>query len=682
MQHSVATMFISDTIATLRTSAVTVEKGIVTVNGLQHNAFFDFIKDHYGGKSFIQNFFVYCAYGKVMFHEFFIPEFVYLITRAAEQGYLWKMKVEAIIEDIFKNTWFKGDDQDIPTEVDLSQLQSQINPQFKPTPVQTEFLTSVYYQKKTKMHLRGYLVALEPGMGKSKLSLFLGTCLHKKHFVIIAPLSTVSNVWLREVNETFAHPKKVWVNNQNIKDLTADTEVVIVNYEGLSKISDILIKLFNPKDTIVVIDECHNYKDIKAKRTQELLHFTDNFACDDILPMSGTPIKAYGVETFPIFRLLDIYFTPEVEVRIRAFRNSVSLLNELLKNRLGMMMYRKLKVNHLELPEKHEAELKIKIPNGEKYTIEVVKEEALKYKQERLKYYHDHYERYDQMYKTCLALFEATLKTETEKREFGEYKNDVKYIQTFGASSLTSNVIQRTNIYEKEKILPALPIEKRKDFKQCKSVIKYVELKVMGEVLGSFIGKLRAEMTTALIGEQVRTVITTAKKKTILFSSYVDTLKIAEEKCKSWQMRPMVISGENSKEAASLLNKFKNDVFINPLIASLSVMSTGHTINEANTVIFLNVPFRSVDYDQASDRCYRIGQDTDVYIYKLVLDTDDAPNLSTRMHDIIAWSKEQFDAIIGNDEDIIKQGYLKNFVPVTISDLTDKISNILKFFKI
>ena len=65
----------------------------------------------------------------------------------------------------------------------------------------------------------------------------------------------------------------------------------------------------------------------------------------------------------------------------------------------------------------------------------------------------------------------------------------------------------------------------------------------------------------------------------------------------------------------------------------------------------MNVPFRSTDYDQASERCYRIGQDTDVYIYKLVLDTGDQYNLSTRMQYILSWSREQFGQIVDGEFD-------------------------------
>jgi SNF2 family DNA or RNA helicase len=171
-------------------------------------------------------------------------------------------------------------------------------------------------------------------------------------------------------------------------------------------------------------------------------------------------------------------------------------------------------------------------------------------------------------------------------------------------------------------------------------------------------------MTSDLLGKEVIDIIKTAKKRTILFSSYVDSLAMAEDVCRQAGLQPMVIDGSNSKQVKDLLDEFRSNENINPLIASTKVMSTGHTIVECNTVIFLNVPFRSVDYYQASDRVYRIGQDTDVYIYKLVLDTGTKENLSTRMQDILVWSKGQFNEIMGESDDLPDNmhGDVKNMI--------------------
>ena len=105
------------------------------------------------------------------------------------------------------------------------------------------------------------------------------------------------------------------------------------------------------------------------------------------------------------------------------------------------------------------------------------------------------------------------------------------------------------------------------------------------------------------------------------------------------------------KDVKGLIKKFRTDNKVNPLVASIQTISTGVTLIEANTMIFMNKPFRYTDYAQASDRIHRIGQDSTCTIYTLILDTGDSPNLSTRMEDIMEFSRSMFDSIVGNGDD-------------------------------
>lgn len=484
----------------------------------------------------------------------------------------------------------------------------------------------------------------------SASSLSLGLALKKKHFVVICPLSTVNNVWVNEVHK-FTKLDKIWTVNNPVSDIDKDTEVAILNYESIDKVADIIKRKFNASETIIIVDECHNFKDYKSKRFKDLYNFCSAFKCKDILLMSGTPIKALGIECIPIFKLLDPYFTKGVEQELVVLNKYRAIMNDLLRNRLGMIMFRKLKEEVLSLPPKFEDELKVTIPNGDRFTLDNVQKLVIKYTDERKAYYDKHFERYKKDYEYCLSIFEKILKTESDKARYRAYRDDVKEISRCPEpTKIINEIVIRANEYEKEVIIPNLPVNVRAMFRDSKSVVKYVRLKILGEVLGNLLGRLRMEMTSAMIDQpKIFDIIKDAQKKTILFSSYTDSIKVAEETCKKYKLNPLVITGENTKEATSIVDKFKKDDKYNPLIASIKVMSTGHTILVANTVIFLNVPFRSVDYDQASDRIYRVGADAPCYIYKLVLDTNGKPNLSTRMQSIIEWSKQSFNAIIGDD---------------------------------
>lgn len=643
-------------------SVITDTNGVVTISGLKFNDLRYFIRKYYRSDSFLDKFFINRKFlnTTIKMYQFYLPELIYLLYKAKEQRYISQTYTETLVNKIYRNTWMNSTQNSVESVVDLEYMKSMMPPNVKPMDHQLEFIKDVYWQKKIQYKLKGYLLSLEMGLGKSATSLALGLALKKKHFVIICPLSTVNNVWVNEVKK-FTYMLSIWTIQNAIDELQKDVSVCILNYESIDKVANQIKKSFNPSETIIIVDECHNFKDYKALRFKNLYNFCNTFNCNDILLMSGTPIKALGVECLPIFKLLDPFFTPEVEKELISLNRYTSIMNDLLRNRLGMVMFRKLKEDVLTLPPKIEEELKVKIPDGNKFTIENVKKLIISYEDERRKFYKKNYDKFFNEYEKCLNTFEKTLKSNNDRERFESYKRDVRDIQEFGYGKEMIDTVVRANIYEKEVIIPHLPSNMRQTFRDSKSVVKYVELKIKGEVLGNLLGRLRIEMTSEMIDQpEIFNIINNAQKKTILFSSYTDSIQVAAEICKKYKYNPLTITGENTKEAVKIVDMFKKDKKYNPLIASLKVMSTGHTILEANTVIFLNVPFRSVDYEQASDRIYRVGQDVPCYIYKLVLDTGNIPNLSTRMQDIISWSKDSFNAIVGDGSNIAIEGICIN----------------------
>lgn len=116
-------------------------------------------------------------------------------------------------------------------------------------------------------------------------------------------------------------------------------------------------------------------------------------------------------------------------------------------------------------------------------------------------------------YEKCLHVFEKTLKTKLEQDEYRTYLKYVALIQKHGSGWDMIEFIKHTNIYEKNVILPALPANMRASFRDSKSVVKYVELKILGEVLGGLLNQLRTEMSADMIGKEVIDIILNADKK-------------------------------------------------------------------------------------------------------------------------------------------------------------------------
>jgi len=629
------------------------KKDLVSIRGVNINRVINMFRDLYKSPGFATKFFSLSMFGTINLPQFFIPEIVYILDQCVRNYYISAKVYNGVLEGLYHNTWYASTKRDIPTICDIKVFDKEIKR--KPRPYQLDFIQNIYYQKKTQYHLKGYLLALPQGAGKSFTSLSLAGCLKKKHILIIAPLSVALNSWPQEIENTFVTKKEVVGAKDNISDIKSSTDVVITNYEGVSKLEGTIIEKFEPDDTIIIVDECHNYKDIYSKRTQELIRFTQNFQCNDILLMSGTPVFATTLEAMPIFSLLDDFYTPVVEDILKSLGRFPGVMNSLVHHRLGTVTYRKEASEIMpELPEKVHKDILIKLPNGKKYTNDEVKTTCVKYFSERVEYYQKNFDKYEKIYKDCLTEFEKVLTSKMEENRYKRYRADVETIKSKEIKSMlsvmggrTGELIISVNKYENEVIIPNLPVHMRKPFRESKSVYRYYMLKCMGETLGTVLSGLRAEMYSALIGEEIHKIIDEAEKKTIIFSTQNDVLEIAMEKCKSWNMNPVLINGSNSKDAKSILDKFKKNKSLNPLVCSVQVMGAGHTIIEANTVIFVGKPWRQAMVSQAEDRVWRIGQDASIVnIISVMLDTDGVPNLSTHLEDIVQWSREQFEEIV------------------------------------
>jgi len=63
----------------------------------------------------------------------------------------------------------------------------------------------------------------------------------------------------------------------------------------------------------------------------------------------------------------------------------------------------------------------------------------------------------------------------------------------------------------------------------------------------------------------------------------------------------------------------------------------------------LNNPFREHEYSQAYGRAYRLGQDKDVNVIDILLDTGDDPNISTRSKEILEEAAEAVSIMLGTN---------------------------------
>ena len=580
----------------------------------------------------------------IKIHKFFVPELIYLLEK-------FKM-VPFIVDHLRKDTWI-GEKPKTHTDCDINRVYRNLNCNLYPH--QEKFIKD-YADLKDSHKLRGYLLSFSQGLGKTITSVALMEALNKDRVVVICPKNTMVETWKSHFQKFYKAEQSIYVSGVD-KEFKGQ-RFCIFNYDAIDKMNSMAgVKTANMG---VIVDESHNFLRIQSGRTRKLIDLAKASDKTDILLMSGTPIKACGVEMIPLLYILDPMFDEEAAAIFKnTFGYNVKIATDVLNARLHGVMARVTK-EVLNLPPKTRTTIKIKLPNGDKYTTQEVRKGMELYIKERLKYHREHMEEYRKEFIECMEFLEKS--KIANDPDFKRYKQIIKkLIHNHGQFEHGDPDIAWANNYEKTVVEKQFTSELLHKFRHCKAAIKYLHLKIRGEVLGQFLGKLRIEMTSAMLkAADIQKLIEEAQKKTIIFTSFVDTIETCEAYVKSLGYKPIVIYGKNSSEIAPLAKLFQTDPSYNPLIASLQTLSTGATLTAANRVIFLNKPWRSVDYEQASDRVHRIGQDCPVDIISLVLDTGDRGNLSTRMEDIMNESAMAFDAIV---EEHTKKKSNEGFTP-------------------
>ena len=116
--------------------------------------------------------------------------------------------------------------------------------------------------------------------------------------------------------------------------------------------------------------------------------------------------------------------------------------------------------------------------------------------------------------------------------------------------------------------------------------------------------------------------------KVIIFSNWAKVIEPAAALLEKYN--PACITS-NVKDKDKQIEKFKTDKSCHVILGTIGCLGTGFTLNEANTVIFLDEPWTSADKQQAEDRCHRIGTKGTVNIITLMC----KDTIDERIHNIV-----------------------------------------------
>ena len=642
------------------TSRIKVSDDYIVIKGIDFQKFLQRIKVYYSENNFSKIFMKeYTKHAQklwekkkitrkemkikyLQFPTFFALEIAMLFE---DLGYEYNVKhYLKIARFIRSKTWLKN--LHLPVKEVPINISNLKNIRYTLKPYQKDFI-EMYPTLKERFNLNGYLLSFDQGLGKTLTAISLAECLDKDQVVIVCPNSLKEN-WAYEIKEYFYkyEDEKLWrdevyVHGPKRYSFTKKTKYIIVNLEAIPAVYDLIS---NRKDSILIVDEMHNVRNMKGKRTLELLDLKARLGKTDVLLMSGTPIKALPNEIVPSLMLIDPLFTEEVaKLYFNCFNVDGTATKEIVNARFGMVMHRKTKKEVLTLPDKHIHELNFTVPNSNKYLSDVVSKEV---EEVFSRLYNTELERSDELRNNYINMIEKYSKAPyKDKKEYLDYIKNPE--REFHESEL-----ERFDEFTKKYVIPNIyyPVD-LKNFKEAETAYVRMKSRALGKALGQIMHPRRKELYIQLYEnnkEEIIDMIHNATKKTVIFSTLLEVVDyISKDLTKQGIGNVKIVGGADNR--MDKIQAFKNDDDIEVLIATSQTLSTGVTLIEANQMFFFGTPWRSADYDQCCDRIYRIGQNTDVNIYNVLLDTGGKENLSTRMNDILKWSGEMFTSMIDGE---------------------------------
>lgn len=580
------------------------------------------------------------------FPSFFAVEVAYLLRGILkERGtYTRNNALRAIIEDLEKYTWLYSTLVEQPNIVDFSKL-NRMNRRALPT--QLQFL-EIYNKIVPAYGLKGFILSAAPGSGKTFTNLLLGVCLDIEYHIVVSPKNAVYDVWKREILD-WVRGSTVWVESEG-KPYRGE-KYLVCHYETLPTLAEIALKELSGKRVMVTLDESHNLNEISSLRTRLFIDMCRGLKAEHVIWSSGTPLKALGYEVIPILRTIDPLFTSDAEERFRnIFGRSAPRGLDILKNRIGLLSFTVTKEQ--VRPEKpSEKTIAVKIPTGNRYTTDFVREQMRIYINQRMEFYAPQMKEHVRFYEECVQYVGDRLRSPAEKKAHETYKQYIAIIRKGFDSYTMGPLAKYCNDYEENVIQPMLLDKFTRDrFKGTRSVVKYLTLKVMGEALGNILGKARVECHVDMADSiDFASIIEASASKTVIFTSYVAVLEKTEKKLRELGYDPIVVYGKTNKDLNDLLEKFKTDPLANPILATYKSLSTAIPLVSASSTIFIDQPFRDYIKKQAEARTDRLGQTMPVSFFNCLLDTGKESNISTRSNDILEWSKAQVEAILGKE---------------------------------
>jgi len=455
------------------------------------------------------------------------------------------------------------------------------------------------FVEEVKRGHRTFLLADEPGLGKTAQALLAASASNSYPLLVVVP-NVVKTNWAREV-ELWTPGRTATVVHGDGKDVDAFSDVVIVNYEVLDRHVGWLGR-FGFKG--MVVDEAHFIKNLKSERSKNVLSLSRNIRAAQpkalMIALTGTPLINDIDDFRAIWQFLgwidDKKPLPALMQKLEdtgLTPADFGFFAEARRAVIDMGIVRRKKVDvAADIPARRIADIPVELDDDLGRTIKAAE----------------------------AALTARLLATYSRVRSL---KPDA-------------------DVDDLIRVVAHAELEESKGSASGDNVFTMVRK----------IGQAKAGLAADYTAQLARNV-----GKVVFFAKHIDVMDTAEELFARAGIRSVSIRGDQSAKARqAAIDAFDNDPDVQVVVASLTAAGVGLNLQAASNVVLAELSWTSAEQTQAIDRVHRIGQELPVTAWRIIA----AHTIDARIAELID-SKAGLAAraLDGSDEEIVAESNIQ-----------------------
>ncbi|MFC5929000.1 DEAD/DEAH box helicase [Cryobacterium melibiosiphilum] len=434
---------------------------------------------------------------------------------------------------------------------------------------------------------RSYLLADEPGLGKTAQSLLAASVTNSYPLLAIVP-NVVKMNWAREV-ELWTPNRRATVIHGDGDTLDAFADVVVVNYDVLDRH---LAWLGSLGFKGMVVDEAHFIKNLQSQRSKHVLALAEQIRRRTpnplLMALTGTPLINDVDDFRAIWQFLGwIEGDKPAPQLLQALEDTgltpadVGFYPEARASVIDMGIVRRRKVDvATDLPAKRVADLPVELDDDLGRSIRQAERELGA-----------------RLVKRYTALIAA--RKDRGDSSLSPAETRTAYIRAVALAELEDSKGQTTG----------------------ENVFTMVRK----------IGQAKAGLAADYAAQLARSV-----GKVVFFAKHIDVMDAAEEIFAKRDLKTVSLRGDQTALARqAAIDAFNNDPDVSIAVCSLTAAGVGVNLQASSNVVLAELSWTAAEQTQAIDRVHRIGQDEPVTAWRIIA----AHTIDARIADLIG-SKE------------------------------------------